>query len=225
MAAGISDRSATRRSRSAGCWPSQATMQDSEAVTVSRPANISRNRMFSRSSSEIGSPPTSDRNSTAMTSLFCSVSARRLARKVTKYSSSLPPATAIFASISSNVSPSGWITPCLKSKKKSRSSTGAPTRRKKVSDGNGTQNSSENSASPREANVSMSSPASSRICASSGAICLGPKIGSSSLRHFLWSSPSISSGIKGLSLPKLPPWPPLPRIAGWRLILMMSSWR
>ena len=68
---------------------------------------------------------------------------------------------------------------------------------RKTCDGNGTENSAAKSTSPLSMNRSMRSLTSAVIGSSRRAIFCGAKMGSSSLRNFLWSGGSICSGMSG----------------------------
>ena len=200
-------------------------MQDSDEVTVSRPANISRNTILMRSASASGCPSTSDLIRLAMMSSSCSALRRLSARNPTKYSRILAPAAAMLALTSSAVSPSGWMMPWLNSNRKSRSSIGAPMSRRNVRHGNGTQNSWYSSDRPTGAICSSRSAARVRTCASSSRTFFGANIGSSRRRHFLCSWPSMSNGISGTPPLSNGPRPPVPNTAGWLLMRRMSSRR
>ena len=91
----------------------------------------------------------------------------------------------------------GRMIPSFMARNRGSSSKDSPSRPRKTREGNGTENSEEKSTSPRSMNRSMSSFTVRATDSSMSAICRGAKIGSSSLRYFLWSGGSIWRGMRG----------------------------
>ena len=106
------------------------------------------------------------------------------------------------------------------------SSGGMPKRRRKIVEGNGTQNASCISTWPSETNASISSSASFFTSDATGATILGASNGSSSLRALRWRSPSMWRGMSGSRLPipyGMPVAGLVDTMAGLRAAATMSS--